>query len=44
MNKMMKTMLTFGAGMAAYNLVQRNDLLSNRQMKQWQKKIKRTFF
>ncbi|HJV17788.1 MAG TPA: YrzQ family protein [Bacillales bacterium] len=42
MNKMMTSVLAFGAGMAAYNLVQRNNLLSDRQMKQMQKKIKRT--
>jgi hypothetical protein len=42
MNKMLTSVLAFGAGMAAYNLAQRNDIMSNRQMKRWQKKIKRS--
>lgn len=43
MNKLMTSMIAFGAGMAAYNLVQRNNLMSGRQMKRIQKKVKRVF-
>ncbi|MBU8916557.1 YrzQ family protein [Bacillus sp. FJAT-29953] len=44
MNKMMTTMVAFGAGMAAYNLAQRNNLMSGRQMKRMQRKVKRAIF
>ncbi|WP_223591238.1 YrzQ family protein [Neobacillus bataviensis] len=44
MNKMMKTMVTFGAGMAAYNIAQRNNMLSARNMKRMQKIVKRAMF
>jgi hypothetical protein len=40
---MISTVLAFGAGMAAYNIAQRTNLMSNRQMSQWQKKVKRVF-
>ncbi|WP_084361159.1 YrzQ family protein [Neobacillus fumarioli] len=41
MNKFMTSMIAFGAGIAAYNLVQRNNLMSARNMKKIQKNIKR---
>ncbi|MCQ6278203.1 YrzQ family protein [Bacillus sp. EB600] len=41
MNRMVSTALAFGAGVAAYNIAQRTNMLSNWQMRQWQKKIKR---
>ncbi|MBS4215547.1 MULTISPECIES: YrzQ family protein [Neobacillus] len=44
MNKLMTTMVAFGAGMAAYNLAQRNNLMSGRQMKRMQRKVKRAIF
>ncbi|MDN3018641.1 YrzQ family protein [Neobacillus drentensis] len=44
MNKMMTTMVAFGAGMAAYNIAQRNNMLSARNMKRMQKKVKRAMF
>ena len=44
MNKMMTSMIAFGAGMAAYNLAQRNNLMSGRQMKRIQRKVKRAIF
>ncbi len=37
----MTSMIAFGAGIAAYNLVQRNNLMSARNMKKIQKNIKR---
>ncbi|MGG1677523.1 YrzQ family protein [Neobacillus sp. NRS-1170] len=44
MNKMMTTVVAFGAGMAAYNIAQRNDMLSARNMKRMQKIVKRAIF
>ncbi|MEH7417993.1 YrzQ family protein [Neobacillus drentensis] len=44
MNKMMTTMLVFGAGMATYNIAQRNNIMSARNMKRIQKKVKRAIF
>lgn len=44
MNKMMTTVVAFGAGMAAYNIAQRNNLMSSRNMKRIQKKVKRAIF
>ncbi|MEH7124022.1 DUF3918 family protein [Bacillus sp. JJ1532] len=40
---MITTAMAFGAGMAAYNLVQRNNLMSQRQMKKLQRRITRLF-
>ena len=44
MNKIMTTMIAFGAGMAAYNMAQRNNMMSVRNMKRMQKKVKRALF
>jgi hypothetical protein len=44
MNKMMTSILAFGAGMAAFNLAQKNNMMSDRQMNRLQKKIKRALF
>lgn len=44
MNKMMTSMIAFGAGVAAYNLAQRNNMMSARNMKRVQRKIKRAIF
>ncbi|WP_191269655.1 YrzQ family protein [Neobacillus kokaensis] len=44
MNKMITSMIAFGAGMAAYNMAQRNNLMSGRQIKRIQKRVKRTIF
>ena len=44
MNKMMTSVLTVGAGMVAYNYVQKNNLISNRQMKKLKKGIERNSF
>lgn len=44
MNKMMTTVVAFGAGMAAYNLAQRNNVMSARNMKKMQRKVKRAIF
>lgn len=44
MNKMVTSMIAFGAGIAAYNVAQRNNLMSERQMKRMQRKIKRALF
>ncbi|WHY84825.1 YrzQ family protein [Neobacillus novalis] len=44
MNKMMTTMIAFGAGLAAYNLAQRNNMMSPRNMKRMQRKVKRAIF
>jgi len=44
MNKMMTSVIAFGAGMAAYNLAQRNNMMSARNMKKIQRKVKRSLF
>ncbi|MEH7109526.1 MULTISPECIES: YrzQ family protein [Bacillaceae] len=44
MNKMMTSVIAFGAGMAAYNLAQRNNVMSGRQMKKMSRKVKRVIF
>jgi hypothetical protein len=44
MNKMMTSIIAFGAGMAAYNMAQRNNMMSARSMKRMQKKVKRAMF
>jgi hypothetical protein len=44
MNKMMTSMVAFGAGIAAYNWAQRNNMMSARNMKRVQRKVKRAIF
>ncbi|MDZ5470878.1 YrzQ family protein (plasmid) [Bacillus sp. 31A1R] len=39
MRKMITSAIAFGAGMAAYNYMQKNNMMSNRQMKKIQKRI-----
>jgi hypothetical protein len=41
MNKMMTTTLAIGAGMAAYKLAKKNNLISDRQMNRLQKKVRK---
>ncbi|MDP4164360.1 MAG: YrzQ family protein [Bacillota bacterium] len=41
---MITTVLAFGAGMAALNYVQKNNMMSGRQMKKMQKRMTRAFF
>ncbi len=43
MNKMMSSVLSIGAGIVAYNYVQKNNMISNRQMKRLRKGIKGIF-
>ncbi|MFK9091351.1 YrzQ family protein [Bacillus salipaludis] len=44
MNKMMTTMIVFGVGMAAYNIAERNNMMSARNLKRLQKRVKRAIF
>ncbi|WP_084374914.1 YrzQ family protein [Neobacillus soli] len=44
MNKVMTSMIAFGVGMAAYNVAQRNNMMSARNMRKIQKKVKRAIF
>jgi hypothetical protein len=44
MNKTMTSMIAFGVGIAAYNIAQRNNMMSARQMKRMQNKVKRAIF
>ncbi|MCM3765389.1 MULTISPECIES: YrzQ family protein [Bacillaceae] len=44
MNKLMTSVIAFGAGMAAYNVAQRNNVMTGRQMRKMQRKIKRAIF
>ncbi|CAH2717228.1 hypothetical protein BACCIP111895_04418 [Neobacillus rhizosphaerae] len=41
MNKLMTSMIVLGAGMAAYNIAQRNNMMSARNMRRIQRKVKR---
>ena len=43
MNKIMSSVLSVGAGIVAYNYVQKNNLISNRQMKKIKKGMKGIF-
>ncbi|MBY0123892.1 YrzQ family protein [Bacillus sp. S/N-304-OC-R1] len=43
MNRMLTSVIAFGAGMAAYNLAQRNNLMSGRQRRKLQKRMKSLF-
>jgi hypothetical protein len=43
MNKVMTSVLAVGAGMAAYNYVQKNNLISGRQKRKLRKGIKSIF-
>lgn len=40
MNKMIKSVLAVGAGIVAYNYVQKNNLMSDRNMRKLKKGIK----
>ncbi|WML47427.1 YrzQ family protein [Neobacillus sp. PS3-34] len=44
MNRMITSAIAFGAGMVAYNYVQKNNMMSGRQMKKWQRKMTRALF
>jgi hypothetical protein len=44
MNKMMTSAIAFGVGVAAYGIAQRNNMISGRQMKRMQRKVKRALF
>ncbi|TCJ04272.1 DUF3918 domain-containing protein [Cytobacillus praedii] len=44
MNRVLTSAIVFGAGMAAYGLVQKNILMSERQMKKIQKRITKALF
>ncbi|MCQ6273583.1 YrzQ family protein [Bacillus sp. V3B] len=43
MNKMMTSMLAIGAGVAAYNYVQKNNLISGRQKRRLRRGMKSIF-
>ncbi|MFE8703274.1 YrzQ family protein [Cytobacillus sp. FJAT-54145] len=43
MNKMLTSVIAFGAGVAAYNIAQRNNMISGRQMRKMQKRIMKLF-
>jgi hypothetical protein len=44
MNKVMTSVVALGVGVAAYNIAQRNNMISGRQMKRMQRKVKRVLF
>ena len=44
MNKAITSVIAFGAGMAAYNYAQKNDMMSGRKVKKLQRKISRALF
>jgi hypothetical protein len=43
MNKMLTSAIAIGAGMVAYNYAQKNNLISSRKMKKWQKRMTKAF-
>lgn len=43
MNKVLTSAIAFGAGMAAYNYAQKNNMMSRRQLKKMQKQITKMF-
>jgi len=43
MNKMMTTVVAFGAGMAVYGIADRNNMISNRNIRKVKKMVKRMF-
>jgi len=44
MNKMLTSVIAFGAGMAAYNYASGNNMMSGRKMKRMSKKVARALF
>ncbi|MBU8879496.1 YrzQ family protein [Bacillus sp. FJAT-29790] len=44
MNRVITSAIVFGAGMAAYNIAQRNNLMSRRNMRKMQKRITKALF
>ncbi|MFE8696819.1 YrzQ family protein [Cytobacillus sp. FJAT-53684] len=44
MNRVLTSAIVFGAGMAVYNLAQKNNLMSGRQRKKIQKRITKALF
>lgn len=44
MNKVITSVIAFGAGMAAYNYAQKNDMMSGRKVKKMQRKLSRALF
>ncbi|MDQ1001399.1 hypothetical protein QFZ28_001799 [Neobacillus niacini] len=44
MNKVMTSVVALGVGVAAYSVAQRNNMMSGRQMKRIQRKVKRALF
>lgn len=44
MNRMMTSAIAFGAGIAAYNMMQRNNMISERRVKRMARKVRRAIF
>ncbi|MBT2636412.1 YrzQ family protein [Bacillus sp. ISL-39] len=44
MNRMLTSVIAFGAGMAAYNYTSNNNMLSGRKMKRLGRKMKKALF
>ncbi|MGM0900180.1 MAG: YrzQ family protein [Bacillota bacterium] len=44
MNRMLTSVLVVGAGMAAMNYMQKNNMMDRRQMKRLQKKLTKAIF
>jgi hypothetical protein len=43
MNRMLTSAIAFGAGMVAYNYAQKNNLMTNRQMRKLTKRVTKMF-
>ncbi|WP_445490239.1 YrzQ family protein [Niallia sp. 03133] len=43
MGKTLNTLIVFGAGMAAFNYMQKNNMISNKQMKKIQRRVMKAF-
>ncbi|MBD8069255.1 YrzQ family protein [Bacillus sp. PS06] len=44
MNKMFTSLVTIGLGAVAYNMAQKNNLISSRSMKQMRKKLAKAIY
>ncbi|HAQ07553.1 MAG TPA: DUF3918 domain-containing protein [Bacillus bacterium] len=44
MNRMLTSVIAFGAGMAAYNFASNNNMMSGRKMKKLSKRMTRALF
>lgn len=44
MNRVLTSAIAFGAGIVASNMAQRNNIMNNKSMRKWQRKISKSMF